>query len=310
MTDLVVHIGLPKTATTTIQRHLLPGNPGYCREWGESSKKQNFERDFLNIFRAGPNLWEGRLAEWASALYQAFDPKTSDRIILSNEQLSGMDESILGPDIRWPIGTFRQLGSLADSVERRPIVPFLKSLNDIHWPHGRVKVLIVFRNQADWLASLYAQTSRKFRRASQADFEEQIEGIIGRGEHYIDWSGWVDALGNALGRENVEILFMEDIKEDRFWDCFSDFMGIAPDRARTFIGRAGSRENVRKSDADTWSLDRYRKGRFDWGRGKQITLHAALRARIMAHCRIFNERLALQVGRGDLRALGYLPTSP
>lgn len=310
MTDLIFHMGLPKTATTTLQRSVLPGNPGYCREWENERKKDGLDKDLVRIFRGPESSWDAELGKWSEKVRNKnAKHRNADRIIVSNEQFSGMDGSATDPLDRWPIGTRKNLHRKTDHIARRPFVPLLRRIQERHWPHGAVKVILVFRNQAEWLASLYAQRSRKIRRASQVDFNRQVERLIKSEETYLDWSSWVDDIETTIGKENALFLFMEEIGKDSFWSDFASFSGIDMEHSMTTFKGDAPGENVNRTNQNTWNLKPYRGGHFDWPRGKRIVLTPELKQEILEYCLPFNTRLSERIHSTDISELGYFPHS-
>lgn len=77
-----------------------------------------------------------------------------------------------------------------------------------------VKAIIVLRNQADWIASRYAQRSWRNLWASQSDFERQVKNVLSNNRSHVDWFRHIELLNRALGRNKVLVLFYEELFED------------------------------------------------------------------------------------------------
>jgi hypothetical protein len=214
---------------------------------------------------------------------------------------------------------------------------FLSRLSNEVWTTGKVKILLILRNQPEWLASLYVQRSKLFRGASQKDFERQIDKLIERGDDYIDWSRWLVELYQNFGQENVCVLLLEDMHKQLFWNRFSEFMEIDMDESE----KQSIKDmylNKRRGSENVWNIpslrpikyvkrnEKFKKNkylyhaalgltrvastfvditRFDRKRDAKIELHDDLRKRILEYCRPFNERLADQL-KVDLKERGYL----
>lgn len=252
----------------------------------------------------------GRLAAavdaWVSDCLAAHPD--AQRLIISDEDLS----SGYGPGAcheKFPVKPTRTQYA-ADPVPRpAPIVSLLDDHVREAWTPGRVKVLIVLRNQVDWLASLYSQLSNRIVDASQRDFEFQVERIVAAGDPYLDWSAWVADLRQALGDDNVCVLLMEEIRSAGFWSRLAGFTGLddVPVEALASGDLAGL--NVRAT-GDGWGIRRltYRavlaRLRGLRGRGRTFRLTGPLRDRIRDHVAPCNARLAGQLGR-DLGSFGY-----
>ena len=158
MTDLFIHLGMPKAASTTLQREVFSRETGYLGL--TSYSKNDVVRKFkAALFAKDPLDWQRKALSWVSEVtdYRQRHWPHTKRLILSDEQLSGITASRHGLYKKWPIG---ENGGHIHQKNRRKsgeIVQLLKQLNGHIWKHGDIKVLIILRNQPDWLCSLYAQ---------------------------------------------------------------------------------------------------------------------------------------------------------
>jgi hypothetical protein len=348
MLDLVLHIGLPKTGSTMMQYVLFPNVPGYLGKRRESEPQGDFARQLDSItpscalsfqeWKKAASVWINRVVNYAHSNYPA-----SGQLIVSSENLS----AIGSPDSqdRWPIGTGFWASKSTITTERHSIVPYLEALSDTLWKHGNVKVIIVLRNQPEWLASMYAQRSAFMRNASQQDFERQVDELINRGETYIDWSLLVTKLRAAVGFDNVLTLIYEDMQYQRFMDELFGFLRVKLDPLSNLPQDFGSTWlNVRRTGGKGWRLRPFGKSRGFAGRKAVscrmskfpplinriasrvvgelfdkpynrlldlanprdgIEMTEQLRQNIRRYCRPFNERLAAETYRNDLEELGY-----
>ena len=326
MPDLFFHIGLPKCASTTIQRKVLGSVPGYLGTGAALQAPENFAKQFQALAPVGPRLrgsisaardWAERVLEYGQTL-----DLEMDRYIASSELLSNRNK--LNP---------------------RPIVPFLRHFSDEVWTAGEVKVLLVLRNPADRIASSYAQNSSSTHGASQQHFEAHVERVLNRSFSTFDLAAWVDDLYQTMGQENVCVLLMEDIGTPRFWEDLKDFMRLEEFEPASMLNTQGM--NSRKSDPNRWRLSEFspmdkaksQSGKLlglVWPAGRlpglrrnvrsalnqaiagwhrinparkrardtHIELTDDLRSRIQSHCRPVHERLATLLER-DLSKLGY-----
>ncbi|WP_022728618.1 sulfotransferase family protein [Fodinicurvata sediminis] len=344
MTDLILHIGLPKTATTTLQRHILPNFPAYLgTHYGEAGP--DFAQGLLKRAPVAPleSTEDPAAADWARQLLDHKDERFPDAscIVISHESLT--NRQTYGPDDLWPV----ESASAAESGEGArpfPIISFLETFSEKVWQRGDVKVLLTLRNQPDWLASLYAQKSAHIKRASQRDFEDRVRRLIRNGNAYLDWSAWVHHLRQAIGADNLCVLPMEEMDRPAFWQDLADFLGLdrLPEETPAAFNR--QQENARRTQSDSWairplktwnvSLKRHLKRAYERRdetpprlvrkvaaladsavsapylkfherqREMEIRLPDDLRSTIQDYCRPFNQRLAEQLGR-DLSHLGY-----
>lgn len=252
MPDLIVHIGLPKTGTTTIHKNLLRSTPGFLGR--TAGAKKDLGHQFSNIFRRTHSpRWLSQANSWnalALALMQENWPGIR-RLIVSDEGLSQRKTSHL---LKWPIGSNEDIPGKKGELRSRPIISYLKQFNDYVWFGGDVKALIILRNQADWLASLYTQRSDRIAVASQEDFETQVEKLIERDDIFIDWSSWVDELQCALGHDNVCALLMEDMRRELFWDQIAEFLEINQVSSYQLSKPDAPKSNVRRTTPNAWAI--------------------------------------------------------
>lgn len=331
--DLILHIGLGKTGTTTLQqRHFiaLPGYLGRPELFGQRGRGAGL--DVLS--RRAKQGAEVDLDAWrATVLQRLTDAGAGDaeRVVISQERLAGwsQDGSAFSPIT----------GRLSDAgrTARRGPHPFAAFVREHVVPawaeHGDVRVLITLRNQYDWLCSHYAQLSNRIIGASQSDFEQQVQRILASDDAYLDFASLVDAFGSAVGQERVSVLLLEDIASADYWDALSSLVGTKLPKEGSEQQRANQR-----STAEGWELRAYDRRKYPirvtlvgqeptpdhpsmWTlRAVTHPLHAArvlvrrrgsaigpndeLRAAIRAHFRGSNTRLGEHLGR-DLAPLGY-----
>ena len=346
MTDLVIHIGLPKTGTTTIQHRCLAGEPHFLgkdksapgRWHAEHPVRALRERVFHYYFgsegdaTASAEAWIERVRQ-LPALRE--DPSS---VIISDEVLAW-----------WPTDpffttteAFRRSSLRRAGVERHPVPPVAAYLRDVlrsAWRFGSIRVLLTVRSQPEWLASLYAQVSGLIRNAGTADFERQVRSLMEHGDPYIDWHCWAEHLERAVGPGRVQVLATENMGSSAFWQELGRFLGVATEQTAP-----AAAANVRRTSADPgWSLKKLNaikilerdwppaqrarmrrlalgamrgtrpvwgrplRGLVDRRRERQVCLRSELREEILAYVAPSNQRLAARFGL-DLGSHGYLPT--
>jgi len=210
------------------------------------------------------------------------------------------------------------------------------------WNFGRVRVLISVRNQAEKFASSYAQISDRRVGASQADFEQRVDSLIGtRSAYYrtgsgsaFDYEQLLRALRDAVGAQNVLLLPYELMRNDMeaFLSEWFAFLGL-PNEGKSVIQAvksvSGSKQNVRSTSDNTWRIRErterdvpfiwLRPGRVfsalglpnklllrwpDFKRESEIRLTEELRNKIMDRYRESNRALERAIGM-DLSQYGY-----
>jgi len=346
VTDLIVHIGLPKAASTTLQRNLFSGTAGYLgKSFGANNDlgwqfRNITPTEDLSFWTSEARSWVARAIECKKHLW----PETQ-RLIVSHEDLSQRQTNTYRQ--KRPIGSSQDVSGQQGDLQRHFTTTLLKGFKDYIWKSGNVKALIVLRNQPEWLASLYVTLSNTFKSASQKDFEAQVQKLIQHGEDYIDWSRWVDDLQQALGQENVCTLLMEDMKQEKFWKELATFMELDDVDPFQFAKLNATKYNVRRFKDNSWKISPLKKRKplaarlirkyRDYkrlpntrlvlndltrrmfssftpsiaainGANKRYTeieMTASLRESILEYCRPFNDRLAKQLNRNDLREIGY-----
>ena len=337
--DLILHIGLPKTGTTTIQ-WLVRDCPGYFAR--DSSKLKKICRT-----RQGEN-WYRAAQRWSRDLQHKFQHRGMpyETILLSSEAVFTTHPKAYRQ--KWPIFVRDLPHETINRLRQPSAADYLQAIQKV-WPHGQVKVLLTLRNQPDWLASLYSQLSDRIKQASQADFEHEIRDLISRGDDYIDWSQKIDSIQNVVGADNLQVLLLEDIHRPSYWENFARFTGINdsidPDQ---IASRHTEHKNARQVKSLTWRLRPLRhttpnlnhayialrnlegpsarlrvegmltqtyRGLIDSlfrlrvtkqaRQAGEINMHPELGALIRDYCQPFNKRLADHLQRNDLAELGY-----
>ena len=249
---LYLHIGLPKTATTFLQREVFPtlahlrylGIP----QSGLFSSPEDLahgQRTLTSCVKRSALLWD-RYGE--TVFRDLFGCGPADRpsgdVLMSDEGVgrAGSRPTLLSAHLE---GLARQARD---------------------WGFGRVRLLCVVRRQDHWLASHYAQISDRNPRASQEDFEASVRKTLDpAGERFgfgmlLDYAALADRLRPVVGAPNLLVLPYELLVHDssQFHDRISSFLGAAPTRAAV---EDAPRQNVRSTSEDVWTLRPARQGR-------------------------------------------------
>lgn len=258
MTDLILHIGFPKTGTSYIQRHLFSQCSNFIgnslwRQFASQNSKVSDLGQLIDMHQFGhTSSLEEETKSWIDQIryIQQYQIPESDTLIISREGLTRwhLDERALS---KWPIN----IDSNTVRYRPSPIASFLKNYLLPKWKiFGNIKIILVLRNQPDWLASLYAQSSNLFFNASQKDFEQKISQMIKRDDSYIDWTSWVDEFKTILGKENVCVLLMEQMGTLEFWQKFTSFMSLKELSVDNFVYNQTLHVNVKRENSNIWKL--------------------------------------------------------
>lgn len=261
--DLILHVGLPKTGTTTIQKHALSRVKGYMGKGVpdiDFDDKQHLIDELTTLSTRHrfikPSEVQSRTKYLVNEIiYLSNYYKLSDRIIISQESLTQWPHYNSGK-VKWPI---YQSGSGCNNANIKiqkpiPIADYIsKYLGPIWSNFGNIKIIITLRNQPDWLASLYAQMSEHIVFASQKDFEKQIRRLVLSNDPSLDYNELIHSLKVSVGDDNLDILFFEDISSSKFWEDLFKFMRI--NDKENYDTKKSPKENERTiHDDSSWRL--------------------------------------------------------
>lgn len=337
--NLIIHVGLPKTGTTTIQYYLTKiglegGYIGKSSGEGVNEKSQTILHRFRQSAPVAPNyeVDELQLSQWVSDAKEYVSKTRSSKLIISDERLSSRGGGLRD---RWPIGPITENYEMGVD---RPLPEFISKLRQL-WTCGEVKVVVTVRNQPEWIASLYAQRSYRIQRASQKDFEREVDEVLKHRGDFLDWNSLVRGLQCVLADGMLKVLFFEEINQSFFWDELSEFAEL---KSVQLVPDSSVRENVNSIGGMRWKIKQRARpdcsymalltpfsNRF-WvkdlkkcagnyvalmdnllpipgvGRGKEFVLRESIRGRILDRYELSNQELAKMVKRNDLSVLGYL----
>lgn len=141
----------------------------------------------------------------------------------------------------------------SNRLSDRPIIDFLDQFNRTVWHEGRVKAILVLRNQPARLASGYAQGSQSRFHPSQADFERHVERFLKQRGHLLDYAAWVEGLRAALGKENVNVFLTEESRQFSFWEELQSFCRLEHLDIDKMV-EGGGNQNKRARSRDSWAI--------------------------------------------------------
>jgi len=230
------HIGLHKTATTYLQQRIFPEceNLFYVRR--DELRKHNREgifngwkisRDIEMGFARSPEFW----MDFGDQLIQNAIPmhilKSDQNVLISSEGITGARIFLRNTD--------PMLDPFTHVNDPHLLIYHFRNLRKIIAKYGftEIKIILTIRCQNTWLASNYSQYSHIIPRASQKDFDTQIDHMINPKFRYY-WEGiWgnykllKDCLHEITGSGNYLILPFELLQENSqvFIQRLSDFIG-------------------------------------------------------------------------------------
>ena len=203
---LVVHLGLPKTGTTTMQRQFFPKLDGYLGKRpladGISYGPEDYVDHQLGFAEAHELFllglpWEDALGSWVESL----DPEGPFRLVLSQKSLWSWPSPFGKYTSRWPLNEL----SNADKPRRgdHPVITFLSGLRRALPADVDLMTIVTLRNQSDFLGSLGAQQQT-------VHHPKAVSRLLESNDASLDWHGLVTSLQELVGKDNNLTLIFED----------------------------------------------------------------------------------------------------
>ena len=264
MTDLILHVGLSKAGSTTLQKHFFSNFYNFI---GYHSNKKCLDTNYLvseledlyyNFeFNEHDHIKCKQWAEKVRSLNENNFNSHFKELILSREHLTGWRGGLPSANGR---GFLLNVNSRKKPIRERPspTAQFIKYLKNDVWIYGNVRVVFTLRNQPEWLASQYSQTSNRIINASQKNFEEQIDYLIKTRDPYLDWSEWIKEFYDILGSDNVCVLLQEEMHKEYFWNKLGCFVNVDSDIIKEIFPQTFVREKKRSTNTyNTWELRKF-----------------------------------------------------
>ncbi|MCS3830029.1 hypothetical protein GGP91_002115 [Salinibacter ruber] len=241
MSDLIFHIGLPKTASSFLQRNVFGGKMYTLEEGGNIDWQE--QKRFHSFFRnTSPCVWR---SDKAKKYLNSFH-RDRKNVLISNESLYEGHLSV------FPWGKLGR--NRHDAVEPYLIADRIREISSNAWNEGDVKVFFFFRRQPDFIASFYSHVCHMVESPSQNDFEYRIEKVLDSPYEYgapaLCYNLLVEELNNAVGNQNVLAIPYEAFSADKTWKKVRAFTGIG------CLGKGVDFENK--------SVNRKRKNKAEW----------------------------------------------
>ncbi len=187
--ELVLHVGLPRTATTTLQRQF------FCHLDNYSLRAKQLVRDLWRNHQDGEALNDSnpQLIELRKRLRRA------GKLVVSDEFLSAWPLDRYFRKTSWPT----QNSGFRIRLRPDPLALFLASLGSaLH--DTKISVIMTLRLQSDYCESLAAQVGDMGFRASWP------LRLLVHQDLALQYHSRVVALTDVVGRENLLVLFFED----------------------------------------------------------------------------------------------------
>jgi hypothetical protein len=199
-----LHIGLPKTATSFVQKDVISKikniNSFVHPNFGLIKKNDFLDGSTLNaIFRRSPYIWKDLGDEFFGCLKEKSDPEKKLTFI--------SDELILVGDRNDPVVTSEHIKRMKRGSERHG--------------YNNFEVVVTIRKQDEWLASAYSETSEQYFGVSQSSFETWVIKRIDKKDIYhrssgirINYNLMYNSIKDILGESNTVLVPYEMLKED------------------------------------------------------------------------------------------------
>ena len=216
--EIVLHVGLPKTASTFLQKRVFPQldkslvcyNPERVMEQLVKSKKHSYDAESLQALR--------------ECLVEELKSISQPKVLISYEQMCGN-----------PWNSFSRFREMTD---------FMHSL----FPNA--KIILVLRAQDDWLHSLYRETVAMLNPIWPRQFfgprNHRSRAIARRFPDLDIWSyDFADMHAHYIrcfGPDRVTVVFFEELKQDpaRFVYRVLQALGLEPsEEFRRTVERRG-----------------------------------------------------------------------
>lgn len=328
--DLVLHVGLPKTGTTSLQREVFPGFPGYVCGTESSGRSGDLARQMLGLYQVKGMHRDWTTNDWcadATNWWMQARNTSSRPLLVSLEGLFRWFDPVTG--MPWPLmGEGTERWSTREAPH--PLISFIRALQ-LSLPACRVRVVLTSRNQPEFMASHYAQISYRLLTPSQGDFDEKVRQAIRRSDPFFDWSATALGLMKVVGIENFRLTIFEEGLDQVARDIadFVDDSWLPPSLITHHNVREGSTgwstTTNRGSPLRGWVRSFWPKGKLprirnalsttaspvvrliggtSRSRHSPITIGTDLREEILQAYKESNDRLGKLSGR-DLQKFGY-----
>lgn len=224
---IYLHIGLPKTATTTLQKHYFSSHKEVCYLGKSFATYSAFDRWLYNLIFCLRDqhliYFNSNKKRLISDLYSFVENTDNKKILVSNESVLSIS---LQPSSRSPFTPI--------SVD---FVSTLYKLQQLFLDDFVIKPIITIRRQDHLLLSYYAEHYYKFHRINNIrNFNKYVDYILGDGYYcfggsLLDYGSLIKLVHDCFGVTNTGLLVYEEFSKQptQFIKRLADFMDVRPD---------------------------------------------------------------------------------
>ncbi len=259
--ELFIHVGYPKTATTTFQRFLYPRHSQL-----DYLRKNNANISFINdLFFARENSFSRLSGIYIHELEHLAQDSNKDKLLYSEESLTSF--SMFFRSTPAPCISTIEPNSIA-----RKLKMCFPDTNQLLTP----KILITIRRQDELLKSMYAQVynlvfkrfkqTNTFERFLDYTFEQNPTGFIADA---LLFNEVISNYEHLFGSENVYVSVYEELLQDKqkYVEKLCRFMGIDANEALTLISehyanKKGSTSGYHTDDRNLIELLSHHKNKY------------------------------------------------
>ncbi len=209
MTTIYLHIGMPKTGTTSIQRFLLD-NVGTLERHGIGFPDFGFRYSRVGQPRNGHFLARVRMSDSGALAEDAEYANYQSALEQLTEQSRRFDRIILSDEDLWVI------------INEQPSL--LKKLRqDLEERGMALRVLVYLRRQDNFVQSIYRQKVKRFKTDLPFDrFLDEFDPA-----YPLDYYACMTMLSDCVGKENLLIrVYEKNQYRGKEHDLFSDFLDV------------------------------------------------------------------------------------
>lgn len=243
--SLSIHLGLPKTATTSLQE-VLSEQAGFLGKSPEILK--SFRAYRLALIHEPAEFWIRRSSKSLRRNLMNIATevsKSSGSIIFSWEAPLALELFLSEPS------------DVGLNQGENAVTKLLEMIKHCLPPAKQVNILLTVRRQPEWLASLYAQRSARIPMANQRDFEAYVLKLLDQEvlPMPLDLNRTLDELEAHLPKGNISIIPLEELQTPLASETFSRWLG-ADSTAKVSLSDLKNR-NTRHVDSRNWRLREY-----------------------------------------------------